>query len=148
MKKVAVLGLVIVFLILFIRFFLGGAEDEWICEYGRWVKHGNPSSPMPNSGCGSKIVDKVEENLTDISVCYSPNGNKMTYENALKKAEAGCEDGKLSEEHFCNDSTGTWWIDFAPDEAKEGCNPACVIFVDSGETEINWRCTGLREGGM
>lgn len=148
MKKVLPIFVVITILavaVLFLRFVLGGNEDTWICQYGRWVKHGNPSFPMPTSGCGSKLVDKVEEELTDISICYSPNGNRMTYEDALIKAEAGCEDGKLSDEHFCNDSTGTWWIDFIPDEEKEGCNPACVVFVDNGSTEINWRCTGLRE---
>ena len=151
MKKIVpvlIIFSIILVALLVIRFTLGGDEDTWICEYGRWVKHGNPSSSMPSSGCGSKLVDTAEEELTDMSVCYSPNGNKMIYEDALKRAEAGCEDGKLSDEHFCNSSTGTWWIGFAPNEVKEGCNPACVVFVDTGETEINWRCTGLREGGV
>lgn len=26
-------------------------EDDWICESGQWVKHGQPSSPMPNEQC-------------------------------------------------------------------------------------------------
>jgi hypothetical protein len=150
MKKVVLVVVIIVLLlitVLFARFFLGRPEDAWVCEYGRWVKHGNPSAPMPTAGCGSALVDKVEENLTDSSVCYSPNGNKMTYEQALEKA-VGCKDGELQETHFCNDSTGTWWIDFVPNEVKDGCNPACVVFVDTGETEINWRCTGLREPSM
>lgn len=148
MKKVLLVLIIfsiILVALLIIRFTFGGDEDGWFCQNGRWVKHGNPSFPMPASGCGSKLVDKVEEELTDISVCYSPNGNKMTYEDALKKAEAGCKDGKLQESHLCNDTTGTWWIDFVPNEPKEGCNPACVVFVDNGSTEINWRCTGLRE---
>jgi len=38
---VAVIGL---------RFF-SGDEDTWLCQNDQWVKHGNPSAPMPASGC-------------------------------------------------------------------------------------------------
>lgn len=51
------------------------------------------------------------------------------------------EEGSLIEEYFCNEDTGTWWIDL--DIQKSGCAPACVINVSTGEAEINWRCTGL-----
>lgn len=30
--------------------FLGG-EDNWLCQNGQWVKHGQPSSPMPQTQC-------------------------------------------------------------------------------------------------
>jgi hypothetical protein len=36
----------------FVRFFLGGSEDDWICVDGEWVKHGYPSAPMPIEECG------------------------------------------------------------------------------------------------
>lgn len=26
-------------------------EDDWFCEHGQWVKHGNPSIPMPSLPC-------------------------------------------------------------------------------------------------
>ncbi|MFH1822885.1 MAG: GerMN domain-containing protein [Patescibacteria group bacterium] len=29
-------------------------EDTWLCDNGEWVKHGNPSAPMPESGCGEE----------------------------------------------------------------------------------------------
>ena len=51
---------------------------------------------------------------------------------------------KLKEMHFCNEGTNTWWIDL--NIQKEGCNPACVIHTDNRTAEINWRCTGLRNG--
>lgn len=51
------------------------------------------------------------------------------------------DEGSLEETYFCNDVTGTWWIDL--DINREGCNPACVIHVETGQAEINWRCTGL-----
>ncbi|MBN2517462.1 MAG: hypothetical protein JXB14_01315 [Candidatus Altiarchaeota archaeon] len=50
-------------------------------------------------------------------------------------------DGSLLDTHFCNENTRTWWIDL--DIEQPGCAPACVINVDTGEAEINWRCTGL-----
>ena len=48
---------------------------------------------------------------------------------------------KLKDTYICNEITGTWWIDL--DIEKEGCNPACVINVETKTAEINWRCTGL-----
>jgi len=49
--KMAVASLVIIFLVLAIRFVFGGPEDDWICQEGTWVKHGNPSKPMPIISC-------------------------------------------------------------------------------------------------
>ena len=120
-----------------IRFILGGDKDDWICEKGIWIRHGNPSAPMPASGCGEESETASED------ICTSEAGNKMTYEQARRNAEEKCLEGTLTDNYFCNPNSGTWWIDFVPDEPKEGCNPACVVFVDSGQTEINWRCSGL-----
>ena len=68
---------------------------------------------------------------------------KMAFSEA-KKIALGSEcvkDGSLEEKHWCNEYTGTWWIDLDID--KKGCNPACVINVVTKEAEINWMCTGL-----
>jgi hypothetical protein len=137
-----------------VRFLLGGnasgpgwplalREDSWICSNGEWVKHGNPSAPKPEGQCGPKLVNKVKENLEDSSFCYSEEGGSMNFAKAKEIAEKECSDGKLKDTHSCNPNSGTWWIDFDPNEPKEGCNPACVVFVNTGTTEINWRCTGL-----
>jgi len=57
MKK-ALIALTILIILLGVwfglRFLIGGPEDTWICENGKWVKHGNPSSPMPAEPCGEK----------------------------------------------------------------------------------------------
>lgn len=42
--------------ILFLGLFVGVArlfsgEDDWICNNGQWVKHGNPSYPAPSVKC-------------------------------------------------------------------------------------------------
>ena len=41
-----------VVLLLGLRFFIGGDEDVWLCIGNQWVRHGNPSLPMPQNGCG------------------------------------------------------------------------------------------------
>jgi len=70
-------------------------------------------------------------------------GEKMSLVEARKIAESSecVKEGFLKEEYFCNENTGTWWIDL--DLEKEGCNPACVVDVVTKQAEINWRCTGL-----
>ncbi len=67
----------------------------------------------------------------------------MTLEKAKEIAiNSECGD-TLKESYMCNEITGTYWIDL--DIEKEGCNPACVINIETEEAEINWRCTGLIE---
>ena len=145
MKKILLIVLILFIGLVGLRFILVGNEDTWICENGEWVKHGNPSAPKPVEDCGKKVkvVEETKDKLDDMSVCISQDGVRMNYEEAKKIAEEGCKEGILKEEHSCNDYGGTWWIDFAPDEPKEGCNPACVVDVDTKTAEINWRCTGL-----
>ncbi len=51
LKKLLLTLAVIVVAILFLRFVVGGSEDDWICDNGQWVKHGVPSAPMPEEPC-------------------------------------------------------------------------------------------------
>lgn len=41
--------ILILTMIFMLRFFSG--EDDWICQDGQWVKHGNPEVAMPSSKC-------------------------------------------------------------------------------------------------
>lgn len=144
MKKVVLIFGVIVFAGLIFRFVVGGDEDTWICDEqkGEWVKHGNPSAPKPGTPCGNTPTSKLEQ-VEESSVCDDGQGNSMEYSRAKEIASQLCKDGTLKDFYYCNNVTGTWWIDFNPDIAKEGCNPACVVNVKTKEAEINWRCTGL-----
>lgn len=49
--KVAIWVIVLAAVALVARFAFGGPEDEWICNDGKWVKHGNPSAPIPETPC-------------------------------------------------------------------------------------------------
>ena len=53
------------------------------------------------------------------------------------------ESGTLGETVSYNQFTKTWWFDLVMDEPAAGCAPACVVWDETGEAEINWRCTGL-----
>lgn len=69
--------------------------------------------------------------------------SKLSFSEAKNIAQdSDCgKSGQLKESHFCNEGTGTWWIDL--NITREGCYPACVINVEMKQAEINWRCTGL-----
>ncbi|MFO8016719.1 MAG: Kazal-type serine protease inhibitor domain-containing protein [Candidatus Woesearchaeota archaeon] len=77
----------------------------------------------------------------------SEEGSLMSYEDAAAIArESECkEKGSLTESYNYNDNSRTWWIDLEMKEefAKDGCNPACVVYEEHENATINWRCTGL-----
>lgn len=50
LKRIVKILLVILAILFLIRLF-SGSEDSWICVAGEWVKHGNPSAPMPSVPC-------------------------------------------------------------------------------------------------
>lgn len=66
---------------------------------------------------------------------------KLSLSEAKNLAIHGQCGNSFEDTYICNEITGTWWIDL--DIQKEGCNPACVINVETKMVEINWRCTGL-----
>jgi len=49
MKKLIIVVVIVVLAIFTLR--LLSPEDTWFCQNGQWVKHGNPSSPQPTTGC-------------------------------------------------------------------------------------------------
>jgi len=58
MKKLLLVGVILLIIIGvwgFLRFVIGGPEDDWICVDDQWVKHGVPSGPAPTKGCGPVI---------------------------------------------------------------------------------------------
>ena len=49
-KNIIILSSIIFVLLIFFVFFMP-REDTWICKNGEWIKHGNPSIPMPATSC-------------------------------------------------------------------------------------------------
>ncbi|MCL4354533.1 hypothetical protein M1349_03640 [Patescibacteria group bacterium] len=133
MKRILFLFLIpfsILLAVFIVRFFIGGAEDNWICVNNQWVKHGNPISAKPQTGCG-------EENSLTCS------GLTLGQAREIAKESNCLKEGTLKDNFSCNNYTKTWWIDLVPNSNKEGCNPACVVNTETKKAEVNWRCTGL-----
>ncbi len=84
------------------------AEDTWLCENGTWVKHGNPDSAAPATGCGDTNTNtnqtKTNETITTYQGCVDagypvqesyppkcsvPGGTTFTQDigNELEKAD-------------------------------------------------------------
>ncbi len=97
------------------------------------VQRQTESAPQP-------IVNPEQD---EESCVKTDTGEEMSLSEAKEIfLQSECvEEGSLKEEYFCNENTGTWWLDLEID--KPGCAPACVINISTEEAEINWRCTGL-----
>lgn len=59
-----------------IRALVGGDEDDWLCVNSTWVRHGNPSVPMPAARCGSAPIvrlffQNIQRMPDDCSAVYS-----------------------------------------------------------------------------
>lgn len=94
------------------------------------------------------VVTLPPAEQTEAELCTDPaSGSSLSYDEAFAIAlDSPCTaEGDLLPAHVCNENSGTWWIGLSVE--KEGCNPACVVDAGSLSAEINWRCTGLVEGG-
>ncbi|MFH0852377.1 MAG: GerMN domain-containing protein [bacterium] len=61
---IAIIAIIIVAGAIFLGLRFLTPEDTWLCQNGQWIKHGNPSSPMPTDGCGTPAP---EQEITMIS---------------------------------------------------------------------------------
>ena len=87
------------------------------------------------AGCSAK----------EISIQPSPSADMMSPEDALGIAQATkeCTDvGRVTSSVSLNEQTRTYWVDILQQQ-KPMCAPACVVNMDTGLAEVNWRCTGL-----
>ncbi|NQU77570.1 hypothetical protein HQ544_02630 [Candidatus Falkowbacteria bacterium] len=71
-KRIFLVIIIFIIVVFGVRFIAGGSEDDWICEDGKWIKHGVPVAPMPTKPCpltsDQKRVEKyIRENIGEIS---------------------------------------------------------------------------------
>lgn len=70
------------------RLLFGGDEDTWICVDNEWVKHGNPSAPTPQTGCGEVNSDWQTQTVNEIGVTFQhPKGT--TFRKEIAEDAAG-----------------------------------------------------------
>lgn len=57
-KKIIItlLGATVIVLAVVIGFKFLAGNNKWVCEDNQWEKQGNPTTPMPTSGCGDGLI--------------------------------------------------------------------------------------------
>ncbi len=48
-----IVGIIILIILIIFGIRLLSGEDDWICQNGQWIKHGNPSFPAPSIECNN-----------------------------------------------------------------------------------------------
>lgn len=73
-KKLIIITSAVIIIILIalfsIRSFSG--EDNWICQNGSWIRHGNPSSPEPSTPCGENKWSCQNGNWVKVGIPSEP----------------------------------------------------------------------------
>ncbi|HDR53824.1 MAG TPA: eight-cysteine-cluster domain-containing protein [archaeon] len=90
-----------------------------------------------NGKCRWALSEGEEEYCGEMSWSVA---REIAINSECLSEEPGTE---ISTNQYCNENTGTWWVDLILE--REGCSPACVVNVNTGDAEINWRCTGLAQ---
>jgi len=57
LKYFAIIIFLLGFMLAFFKY--RSQEDNWICQNGKWIKHGNPNTPMPEFGCGEENEEGI-----------------------------------------------------------------------------------------
>lgn len=134
------------------------AVHKWNATYGHLVIKNGPylmAGYNPTTGAIALAAFRDStypfinaDGIADLETCTKEGtALKMAYAQARQVAassECAQNGSTLGTEHWCNEITGTWWIKTTL--SKPGCNPTCVIILESQQAEINWMCTGLRTG--
>jgi hypothetical protein len=91
------------------------------------------------------VSEPTMQTNSSVETCKAATGESINLFEAQKIFDASqcSREGSAKPEHFCNETTGTLWIDIMA--YRKGCNPACVINVKTKTAEVNWRCTGAIE---
>lgn len=110
MKKIILALLFVTAVIVGIR--MTSSEDVWLCDKatGQWIRHGNPSSPVPTEQCGetptfsekqkADIENYIKENISALSPTKEVLGGKF-YVTGISWQDAGTmkvdyEDGHIA----------------------------------------------------
>lgn len=106
-----------------------------------------PNKPMTaQPSVGKSFYVQYNQDTRQISELVKTN--TMTEAEARVIAEETCiKGGESLSAGTYNDNSKTWWYDANLNATRAGCNPACVVSVETKTAEINWRCTGAIKPG-
>jgi len=102
---------------------LSTSEDTWVCSEGQWMKHGNPTAPVPADAC---LKSRYAE------------GEVVSWETA-KQLVTDCRAGKVMQTHarqvFVTVKTGGRVVAMEP-EIDEIMTVAATAKAHCGNIEI------------
>lgn len=114
-KTAVITVIVVIFLgtLMIMGLRISGGEDNWICQNGQWVKHGNPSSPAPTAECSKANQSQLEAQRNvdwssgvDANVEPSENQEKdIEIENPLPDSTVG------SPFEITGEAKGNWFFE-------------------------------------
>lgn len=146
MKRVILIGIFIVLAIFFIRFFIGGNEDSWICDkQGNWIKHGHPSYPSPGIPCnGIKPLGKTKKD------CLAQGG---VWEKQGPEPYETCDRKTIDRGNLCRDNReceGWCQVELTREELRQGMSGELKVTRKYGQCSV-WvvelGCFGMMENG-
>jgi hypothetical protein len=145
MKRILIILAVILAIIFFLRFVIGGPEDSWICDKGVWVTHGNPSYSKPENPCGKKI--KLPKNKED---CLKAGG---VWKKLGPDPFETCNIKATDRGNTCHDSSecqGMCQVDLTKEELSQGMRGKIFSNKKRGQCSV-WvvelGCRGIMKDG-
>lgn len=78
---------------------LVSSEDGWLCTDNGWLKHGNPSTPMPSESCGKKSETKPAEVADEIAPSDTPIDETRPESEGDFESPAGVVEGNIVVEY-------------------------------------------------
>ena len=145
MKKILIIGAIIIFILLFLRFVIGGPEDNWICDKGQWVSHGKPAYPKPENPCGKKIsLPRIKEDCLKIGGVWKKQGPEPFETCNVKAVDRG---------NICHDSSeceGSCQVSLSREELSLGMRGKLIANKKYGQCSV-WivelGCQGIMKNG-
>jgi hypothetical protein len=115
LKKILIILVVVFGILFFIRFIIGGPEDNWICNNGQWIKHGKPSYPKPEDPCGQKVsLPKNKDDCLEKGGVWKKQGPEPFETCNIKAKDRG---------NICHDNSecqGMCQVDLTQEELSKG----------------------------
>jgi hypothetical protein len=144
-KKLLIVIAVILGIIFFLRFIVGGDEDTWICDNGQWVMHGKPSYAKPENPCGKKIsLPKIKEDCLKIGGVWAKQGPEPFETCNVKAPDRG---------NICHDNSecqGTCQVALTKEELSRGMQGKPIGNKKYGQCSV-WTvemgCFGMMKQG-
>lgn len=146
MKKIIIVVILIIIGLGLLRFVMGGFEDSWICDKnGQWVKHGNPSYPMPIISCGKNTpLPKNREDCLSQGGVWAKQGPEP-FETCNRKAK---DRGNLCRDN--SECEGMCQVDLTQDQLSQGMRGKLNLNKKLGQCSV-WvvelGCYGMMQNG-